>query len=105
VISAERYRGPSIDNTPQIGPGGASLGSTIVTPTPPCPDCPGEGEFRQRISLMLPTGGFIDPRALTGEKYPTVFYPGTTDREAATPIKVKAGARIEAIDLTLSVVR
>lgn len=105
AISAARYPGPSIDTSAQVGAGGALLGATIVTPTPPCPDCPGEGEFRQRISLMLPAAAFIDPRALTGETYPAVFYPGTTDRNAATPVKAAAGARIEAIDLTLVVSR
>jgi hypothetical protein len=91
AISAERYAGPSIQ------------GSFLQTPTPPCPDCRGEGWMRQSLSMLLPNGGFIDPHALTGQTYPTVFYPGTTDRSAATPVKVTAGARIDGIDLTLVV--
>ena len=91
VISAERYPGPSI------------RGTAVQTPTPPCPDCPGEGVARMPLSGILPSGGFIDPRALTGESYPTVYYPGTTDRSAATPVKAAAGARVEAIDLRLVV--
>lgn len=93
VISAERYPGPSI------------RGNALQTPTAPCPDCLGEGVGRMALSIVLPTGGFIDARALTAETYPTVYYPDTTDRAAATPVKAAAGARIEAIDLRLVVVR
>ena len=50
---------------------------------------------------LLATGAFIDPRALTGPAYPQVFFPGTTDRSAAGPVKVAAGARVEGIDLQL----
>jgi hypothetical protein len=91
LISAERYPGPSID------------GTFVRTPTPPCPDCRGEGTMSQPLSMLLPSGGFIDPRALTGQTYPMVFYPGTTDRAAATPVKAAPGARIDGIDLTLIV--
>jgi hypothetical protein len=51
----------------------------------------------------LATGAFIDPRALTGQVYPPVFFPGTTDRSAAGPVTVAAGARVEGIDLRLIV--
>lgn len=91
VISAERYAGPSIQ------------GSFLQTPTAPCPDCRGEGWMRQSLSMLLPSGGFIDPRALTAQTYPTVFYPGTTDRTAATQVKAGPGARIDGIDLALVV--
>ena len=91
VISAERYSGPSID------------GTYLRTPTPPCPDCPGEGTMSQPLASLFASGAFIDPRALTGQTYPPVFYPGTTDRSAATPVKAAPGARIDGIDLTLIV--
>ena len=91
LISAERYPGPSID------------GTFVRTPTPPCPDCRGEGTMSQPLSMLLPSGGFIDPRALTGQTYPMVFYPGTTDRAAAALVKAAPGARIDGIDLTLIV--
>jgi hypothetical protein len=91
TISAARYPGPAI------------RGDALQTPTPPCPDCPGEGLSRVPLSGILPAGGFIDPRALTNESYPEVYYPNTTDHGAATPIKAGPGARIEAIDLRLIV--
>jgi hypothetical protein len=104
LVSAERYPGPTIETNVQVG-SRTLPGTRLVTRTPPCPDCPGEGQGMQLLSSPLPTGSFIDPRALTGETYPTVFYPGTADRSAATPIKAAAGARIDAIDLTLVVSR
>lgn len=91
VVSAERYIGPSIQ------------GTFLVTPTPPCPGCMGEGAGRQGLASLLTTGAFIDPRALTGQAYPPVFFPGTTDRSAAGPVTVKAGAQVDAIDLRLIV--
>jgi protocatechuate 3,4-dioxygenase beta subunit len=91
VISAERYPGPSID------------GTFVRTPTPPCPDCRGEGTMSQPLRSIFASGAFIDPRALTGQTYPPVFYPGTIDRAAATPVKTAPGARIDGIDLTLVV--
>jgi hypothetical protein len=91
VISAERYPAPSID------------GTVVRTPTPPCPDCRGEGTMSQPLRSIVASGGFIDARALTGQTYPTVFYPGTTDRASATPVKATPGARIDGIDLTLVV--
>jgi len=91
VISAERYPGPTIQ------------GNALQTPTPPGPDSPGEGVGRMALAPLLQTGGFIDPRALTGQSYPTVFYPGSVDPASATPVKTAAGARIEGIDLRLIV--
>jgi len=91
VISAERYQGPSIE------------GARLNTPTPPCPDCRGEGTMSMPLPGLLSTGAFIDPRALTGQIYPPVFFPGTTDRSAASPVKVGPGARVEGIDLRLIV--
>ena len=91
VISAQRYPGPSID------------GTFVRTPTPPCPDCRGEGTLSQPLAGVFATGGFIDPRALTGQTYPTVYYPGSIDPAAATAIKAAPGARIDGIDLTLVV--
>lgn len=91
VISAERYPGPSIQ------------GGRVNTPTPPCPDCRGEGTMMMPLTGLLATGAFIDPRALTGLAYPPVFFPGTTDRSAATPVTVGPGARVEGIDLRLIV--
>jgi hypothetical protein len=91
VISAERYQGPTIQ------------GARLATPTPPCPDCMGEGTMSMSLTSLLATGAFIDPRALIGQTYPPVFFPGTTDRAAAEPVKVAAGARLEGIDLRLIV--
>ena len=91
IVSATRYPGPSIE------------GNFVQTPTPPCPDCPGEGTMRQSLTGLLASGSFIDPRALTGQTYPEVFYPGTTERAAATPVKAGPGARIDGIDLQLVV--
>jgi hypothetical protein len=91
VVSAERYQAPSIQ------------GTFLVTPTPPCPGCMGEGAGRQGLTSLLTNGAFIDPRALTGQTYPPVFFPGTTDRSAAGQVTVKAGAQVDAIDLRLVV--
>lgn len=91
VVSAERYTAPRIE------------GPVLITPTPPCPDCPGEGQGGQRMATLLAAGAFIDPRALTGRTYPPVFYPDTIDRSLAGQVKVAAGARVEGIDLRLIV--
>jgi hypothetical protein len=91
VISAERYKGPSIE------------GARLIIPTPPCPDCFGEGAGMPGLARILATGDYIDPRALTGQTYPVVFFPGTTERAAAGSVKVAAGARVDGIDLRLVV--
>ena len=92
ILSATRYPGPSIQS-----------GGLLRTPTPPCPDCRGEGAATQSLTGLLASGSFIDPRALTGQTYPEVFYPATTERSAATPIKAGPGARIEGVDFQLIV--
>ena len=89
VIEAQRYPGPAIQN------------NRLNSPTPPCPDCRGEGSMMQALGPLLASGGFIDARALTGQTSPSVFYPGTTERGAATPLKAGDGARIEGIDVQL----
>lgn len=91
IVSAEPYPGPSIQ------------GGFMQTPTPPHPDAPGEGVGRSSLTAVLDAGAFIDPRALTRETYPTVFYPGTTERKTATPLKAGPGARLDGIDLRLVV--
>jgi len=32
-----------------------------LTPTPPCPDCRGEGTATRSLATVLSSGGFIDP--------------------------------------------
>jgi hypothetical protein len=91
LISAERYKAPTIE------------GAWLMTPTAPCPDCMGEGSGRMGLANTLTTGGFIDPRALTKEIYPAVFYPGTTERNEARPVKIEAGAHLDSIDVRLVV--
>jgi hypothetical protein len=90
LISAERYTAPYIEN------------ERYMTPTAPCPDCMGEGSFLSSLSQVFSSGAFIDPRALARESSRVVFYPGTSDRNAASPIEVRAGAEISGIDLRLS---
>jgi hypothetical protein len=93
VVSAERYAPPSVQ------------GTFYIMPTPPCPDCPGEGQGRQGIAILLSTGGFIDPAALSHESYPAVFYPDARDAASARPIDVAPGAEVGGIDLRLVVQR
>ena len=90
VISAERYLAPRIE------------GATYLGPTPPCPDCMGEGEFRQQVAALLKTGAYLDPRVILGRTYPAVFYPAATDRAAATPVDARSGVTA-GIDLRLVV--
>lgn len=91
VISAERYTAPYIN------------GDRYQIPTPPCPDCMGEGAGMIGLTNLFSTAGYIDPRALTSETSKVVFYPGTTDRTAAAPVEVRAGAHVPNIDLRLTV--
>ena len=91
IVSAERYKAPHID------------GNTYRMPTPPCPDCRGEGVGSMQLSGLLKTGSFIAPTALTNRSYPTVYFPGTTDMAAGQAIEVRPGAEIYGIDLTLIV--
>jgi hypothetical protein len=89
VVSASAYRPPRVE------------GSQYIVPTRPCSTCPGEGQFMQRLSNLLASGAFVDPRALASEAFPTVYYPGTTDRAAAQPVSVRAGVDMSGIDLQL----
>jgi hypothetical protein len=95
VISAERYRLPRIEDT--------RLGIQYVVPTPPCPDCRGEGQFMQQLPRLFSTGAFIDPLVVAGQSSPAVYYPGTTDRAAAQAVEAGPGARLAGIDLRLVV--
>ena len=90
-VSALRYPGPQID------------GTTYRVPTPPCPDCRGEGASMMGLVGILKTGAFIAPSALTKRSYPPVYFPGTTDMTAGQPIEVRPGAEVYGIDLTLIV--
>ena len=91
IVSAERYPGPRIE------------GTTYRIPTPPCPDCMGEGTAMPGLVGLLKTGGFIDPLALTGRTYPTVYFPGVTDRASAQRVEVAPGREVYGIDLRLVV--
>ena len=90
-ISAERYLPPRID------------GSNYIGPTPPCPDCMGEGEFRQQVAALLKTGAYVDPRVILGRTYPMVYFPAATDRAGATPVNARSGAVTSGIDMRLVV--
>jgi hypothetical protein len=91
VVGAERYRAPHID------------GTTYRVPTPPCPDCRGEGVGSMQLAGLLKTGAFIAPSALTQRTYPAVYFPGTIDLTAGQPIEVRPGAEIYGINLHLVV--
>lgn len=91
TISAERYLPPRIDGTFYLGP------------TPPCPDCMGEGEFRQQVAALLKTGAYVDPRVILGRSYPMVYFPAATDRAAAAPVPARPGVVTTGIDLRLVV--
>jgi hypothetical protein len=94
VVTAERYLPPRVE------------GERYIVPTPPCPDCRGEGQGMMSIATSTAVGGFIDPRALNpSERSPAVYYPGTTVPAEARPIDVSPGARIINIDLQLVTVR
>jgi hypothetical protein len=90
TISAERYLPPRIEGTTYLGP------------TPPCPDCMGEGEFRQQVAALLKTGAYIDPRVILNRSYPAVYFPAATDRAVATPVSARSGVTA-GIDLRLIV--
>ena len=91
TISAERYLPPRIE------------GASYLGPTPPCPDCMGEGEFRQQVAALLKTGAYVDPRVILGRSYPMVYFPAATDRAAATPVNARSGVVTAGIDLRLIV--
>jgi hypothetical protein len=91
IVSAQRYPGPQIE------------GTNYRIPTPPCPDCRGEGTATIGLAGLLKTGAFIAPPALTGQVHPAVYFPGTTDLAAGQRIEVRPGAQVGGIDLTLIV--
>jgi hypothetical protein len=59
--------------------------------------------YAQRLRMQQPgTQGDNDPQSQSMDvAYPTTYYPGTTDQDAATPIPIKGGDRLEA-DITLT---
>ena len=91
LVSAQRYPGPHIE------------GTNYRIPTPPCPDCRGEGIGTMALAGLLKSGAFIAPAALTGQLYPAIYFPGTTELAAGQRIEVRPGAEIGGIDLTLIV--
>jgi hypothetical protein len=104
VVSAEPYTAPSI-GVVQLPPGARPATTppapSYIVPTPPCPDCRGEGRGMQAMSQLLGTGAFIDPRALTGHTYPRMYFPGTMDATEAKAIAAGAGARLDNVDIRL----
>jgi hypothetical protein len=101
VVSAQPYAAPSIGTVEMPGGRGGPAGLQYIVPTPPCPDCRGEGRGMQAIAQLTGAGGFIHPFALTGQTYPRVYFPGTTEPAQAKPVMVDAGARLDSIDLRL----
>ena len=89
VVSAERYTSPRIEGTSYVGP------------TPPCPDCMGEGAFRQSLASLMTTGAYIDPRAIENRPSSVVYFPGTADRAAAAPVQIEPGAIAGGINLRI----
>lgn len=101
VVSAEPYAAPSIGPVEMPGGRGGPQGLQYIVPTPPCPDCRGEGRGMQAISQITNAGAFIHPFALTGRTYPRVYFPGTTEKADAKAITAEAGARLDSIDIRL----
>ena len=91
IVSAQRYPGPHIE------------GTNYRIPTPPCPNCRGEGIGTMALAGLLKSGAFSAPAALTGQRYPAIYFPGTTELAAGQRIEVRPGAEIGGIDLTLIV--
>jgi hypothetical protein len=91
LITAEQSAVPRIDRTSYFAPGTW------------CPDCRTQGLQVTPLAGVLQTGAFIDPVALNSEKPPAVFYPGTTDRDAAQRLEIPPGGRLSGIDLRLVV--
>lgn len=89
TVSAERYQGPRVD------------GTFMVIPTPPCPDCPGEGSGRQSLAQLTTQGAFIDPRVIASRTYPPVYFPAALDRSGASPIDVTPGQIVGGIEMRL----
>jgi hypothetical protein len=109
VISAEPSAGPRLQTASGrlalLGAAGADPLGVYFEPAPPCRPCGPVGVTGFRLSDLVRDGGFVDPRALAGERYPAVYYPGTIDSAAAQPLDVLAGAVVAGIDLELVAVR
>lgn len=91
VVSAERYLGPSID------------GTRYIVPTPPCPDCMGEGRGMMALTGLMTQGAFIDSRVIGNRTYPIVYFPAAIDRAGATPVALTPGQLVAGIELRLIV--
>ena len=103
-ISAEPYLAPSIGTVALPGAAAASNAPRYIVPTPPCPDCQGEGRSMQSLSQLLTSGAFIDPLAFTGQSYRRVYFPGTVEIAQAKAIAAEAGARLDGLDIRLVLV-
>ena len=86
IVSATPYTAPRLD------------GAMYITPTPPGPYSRGEGQFMAQVTQIVKNGQFIHPMALGREVYSRIYYPGTTDLEAATPVEVKPAATVSGVD-------
>ena len=100
-ISAEPYLAPSIGTVTLPGTTTGSNEPRYIVPTPPCPDCMGEGRGMQGLAGLLTSGAFIHPLALTGQSYPRVYFPGTVELTQAKVITAEPGARLEGLDIRL----
>jgi hypothetical protein len=100
IVTAQPYTAPSIGTVETPGGRGPTTPQYIV-PTPPCPDCRGEGRGMQAITQLTGAGAYIHPFALTGQSYPRVYFPGSIDAAQAKPVTVDAGARLDGIDMRL----
>jgi hypothetical protein len=100
-ISAEPYIAPSIGTVTLPGTTTGSNEPRYIVPTPPCPDCRGEGRSLQGLAGLLNAGAFIDPLALTGQSYPRVYFPGVVDIAEAKAVTAEPGARLEGLDIRL----
>ncbi len=101
IVSAAPYLAPRIEMEMKLG--NTPPTAMIVVPTPPDPNAPGAGQGLIFLAGVLKSGDFIPFMALRGESHATVYHPGTTDRAAAGPIEVSAGAVIGAINFTTAV--
>lgn len=100
-ISAEPYLAPSIGTVTLPGSTTGSNEPRYIVPTPPCPDCRGEGRSMQGLAGLLSAGAFMDPLALTGQSYPRVYFPGTVELSQAKPVSAERGARLDGLDIRL----
>ncbi|MBK9239326.1 MAG: carboxypeptidase regulatory-like domain-containing protein [Acidobacteria bacterium] len=100
-ISAEPYLAPSIGTVTLPGATTGANAPRYIVPTPPCPDCRGEGRGTQGLAGLLSSGAFIDPLALTGQSYPRVYFPGAVEIAQAKVVTAEPGARLEGLDIRL----